>query len=463
MNIKGNNMFKKIFRKSSCMSNFKKDITEYIFNAVKQTRCDIENILNRNIKIIPTNASYHQNINIQAYIAKVSRGGHKREKNDKIRVVFLFQEPSYWPSIKTLYENLKNDKRFEVFVVAIPITYPPDLNKLELRDSVINFLKENNIDYINGITVGDNAFDIYTLKPDYVFVQIHFDIQRQLEYKTNILRLYTKVCLVPHAFLLSASDNKELIYQSDYFRIFVPNEFHAKTLAGVLHHDDNIEVTGYPRFDLYQDEIKDSNLWKISKQHNPNIKRIIWSPHWWAYGHSQKLADGVLGLYNYFYKMVKNNPDIELVIKPHPNLFNGLVASGYITNEQKEKLFNDIKSLPNAQIYTGGNYIDLFKTADLIVNNSISFLIEWLPSKKPMIFFDTERKFELNEIAEQIMKVYYHADTIDKLNKTINSLLNSDDTMKKQRLDLIDKLELNQYGAAEKIKESLIKNVDTEY
>ena len=450
---------------------FKSKMKQEIINEIKSeteknihtTYMNIENVLNRRLKMVPVNIPYHQNIDVYAYIAKVSKGLSPRKPGDKIRVVFLFQEPSYWPSIKTLYESLIKDERFQVYVVAIPILYPPELNKLELRDATIQFLKDNNIEYIEGITAGDGAFDIYNLKPDYVFVQIHFDRQRQLEYKTNILRLYTKVCLVPHAFLLSASDNKELYYQNDYFRVFAPNEYHAKVLANVLHRDDNIEITGYPRFDLYKEKIKDSPMWKISKKANPKVKRIIWSPHWWAYGHSQTLADNVLGLWDYFYNMVKDNPDIELVIKPHPNLFNGLVGSGYITNEIKEKMFDDMNSLPNASIYTGGNYIDLFKTADLIVNNSISFLVEWLPSEKPMIFFDTERKFELNEIAEKILNVYYHADSVDKLNQTIDSLFKGQDPMLKQRKSLIQELKLNTYDATEKIKQSLIQNVDKYY
>lgn len=173
-----------------------------------------------------------------AYIAKVTRGQMQKRDNDKIRVVFLFQEASYWPSVKSLYENLKNDDRFEVFVVAIPVLIVPDLKKLELKPQHIQFLEENNIEYIDGRCANGSFFDIYTLKPDYVFVQIHFDWQRVLEYKTCVMRLYTKICLIPHAFLLSSSDNKELCYQSaaavspsNHSRIFILTSFAATIRA----------------------------------------------------------------------------------------------------------------------------------------------------------------------------------------------------------------------------------------
>ncbi|MBP3688014.1 MAG: glycosyltransferase [Alphaproteobacteria bacterium] len=412
----------------------------------------------------PIYASYHLKLHQESYIAKVSRQLVRHNNNNKIRVVFLFQEASYWSSMKSLYETLMKDERFEVFVVAIPVLVVPHLNKLELKSENIKFLEDNNIEYIDARGADGTMFDIYNLKPDYVFVQIHFDRQRILEYKTNIIRLYSKVCLIPHAFLLSASDNKELSYQQDYFRIFAPNQYHAEQLSSVIHRSDNIEITGYPRFDLYNSHLQDSPIWKIRKKKKSRIKRIIWSPHWWAYGHSRGLANGVLNLWDYFYNYVQAHKDVELIVKPHPNLFNGLTQSGYITESKANSMIAAMNALPNAQVYMGGDYIDLFQTADLIVNNSISFLAEWLPSEKPMIFFDTERKFELNEMAGQILEVYYHVSSITALDEQITNILyKQQDSMKYQRINCCKKLNLKAGNVAEKIKQSLIEHVNDTY
>jgi hypothetical protein len=123
-----------------------------------------------------------------------------------------------------------------------------------------------------------------------------------------------------------------------------------------------------------------------------------------------------------------------------------------------------MNAMPNAQVYTGGDYIDLFQTADLIVNNSISFLAEWLPSEKPMIFFDTERKFELNEMAEQILEVYYHVSSITALDEQITNILyKQEDPMKYQRINCCKKLNLKVGNVADKIKQSLIEHVNDAY
>lgn len=405
--------------------------------------------------------SYHDIIDKEAYIARVSKGFPKRKQNGKIKIVFLFQEAAYWPSVETLYNELKNDARFEVFVIAIPCITLPELSTLELKDHQIQFLIEKGIDYIDARQANGSFFDPFTLSPDYVFVQIHFDRQRVLEYKTSILSLYTKVCLIPHAFLLSQSDNKELIHQSHYFKVFVPNRIHAKILENVFHHKDNIEVTGYPRFDLYNKVITDSKLWKIPKK-TKGTKRIIWSPHWWAYGHSKGLFDDLMSLWDYFYRFLLLHKEVELVIKPHPSLLNGIVAAGYISEEKLKILMEKMNALPNASIYQGGQYFDLFQTADGMINNSISFLAEWLPSKKPMLFVNTERKFELNEIAEKILKVYYKASSLSDVHDFIDKvILCNQDKLKEKRIALIKEFSLfDKESAAIKIKKSLLDNID---
>ena len=410
----------------------------------------------------PVYQSYHNIIFQESYLLKCARKIARPQKS-KIRVVFLFQEASYWSSVESLYKNLKSDPKFEVFVVAIPILFPPDLNRLELKIEQINFLKDNNIDYINACE-NEQMFDVYILKPDYVFLQIHFDRQRILQYKSFVMRLYTKVCIVPHAFLLSASDYKELSHMQDYFRIFVPNNDHAKILSNVLHTTNNIEITGFPRFDLYNIHINDSSIWKISKSKNPNIKRIIWSPHWWIYGASKNCFDITINILMYFIKFLELHENIELIIKPHPSLLNGIVSSGFMSKTKIDELFLKINKMPNASIYTGGNYFDLFKTADLCVNNSISFLAEWLPTEKPMIFVDTDRMFELNNLGNQLLNVYYHVHDIVTLDEKINDLIfNNNDTMKNERLVLLNQLDLISQNASLKIKNSLIRHLNDAY
>lgn len=439
---------------------------EESFNSVSSGFMSCRNQLNSalanvmDMLIFPAFKTYHYKLDMEVYIAKVSKGLPPKKKADQIRVVFLFQEASYWSSTESLYENLKKDSLFEVFVIAILVLTVPDLYSLELKEHQIEFLKEKGKDYIDAKQANGTFFDPFTLSPDYVFIQIHFDRQRVLEYKTSTLSLYTKVCLIPHAFLLSASDNKELMYQTHYFKVFAQNKVHAQILESLFHNKNNIEITGYPLFDLYNKKVGDSSVWKISKKENPKIKRIIWSPHWWAYGHSKSLSASVLNLWDYFYNFAKTHSDIELIVKTHPNLFNGLIRSKYISEDKNNEMINAMNALPNASIYTGENYIDLFKTANLMVNNSISFLAEWLPSTTPMIFVDTERKFELNDTAEKLLNVYYHASAISELDEEIKDILyRGNDTDINKRLALMNKLELGPSNAAERIKDILLSEV----
>lgn len=406
----------------------------------------------------------HNNLEEFTYLLKLQKFNFitgNKGVSDKITVLFIFQEASYWPSFKSLYELLKSDSRFNVFVVAIPTLQLPNLKEMILSQENIDFLNLNCIDYIDSRPFKNGArfFDPLVLHPDYTFFQLHYDYQRPFEYKTTVMSLYSKVCLIPHAFLLSEGDYSDLSNQRDFYRVFVPNKCHHDILSSVLHSDENIHITGYPRFDLYKMKSNSKCLWKMDNKTNSSIKRIIWSPHWWAYGHSQKYFDGLINIWDSLFDLLNTNPNIEIIIKPHPSLFKCVVACGYMSKEKLNEKMNAFTSLPNGSIYQGGNYIDLFKDADCIINNSISFIAEWLPSEKPMLFVESERNFSINNMAYNILSVYYKAyspsDIIDFITDVV---IKGEDPLKIQRLNLINDLSFVKELASENIKKFILND-----
>ncbi len=44
----------------------------------------------------------------------------KREKKEKVNVVFICHRPAVWRSMKSIYEELKKDERFKITIVSIP-------------------------------------------------------------------------------------------------------------------------------------------------------------------------------------------------------------------------------------------------------------------------------------------------------------------------------------------------------
>ena len=89
-------------------------------------------ILKKVIKKILHEINHYLNIVANNRIEK--RLKKKKKKNERINVVFVCERPSVWESIRSIYELLANNERFNVSLVAIPCKkqLPSDITKIVL-------------------------------------------------------------------------------------------------------------------------------------------------------------------------------------------------------------------------------------------------------------------------------------------------------------------------------------------
>ena len=173
------------------------------------------------------------------------------------------------------------------------------------------------------------------------------------------------------------------------------------------------------KLDAYLEPTNQSNIiWK-----SQNKKRVIYAPHHSFY------KDSMLGFgtfdwnYKFFFNFAKNHPEIEFIIKPHPELKRQIVKQGLMSISEMTQYFEMWENLPNAQVYEYGNYFDMFKTSDLLITDCNSFLYEYLPTKKPVIHLISESSVGHNSFGEKIISGYYNASNIDELNKQLELVL----------------------------------------
>lgn len=112
-------------------------------------------------------------------------------------------------------------------------------------------------------------------------------------------------------------------------------------------------------------------------------------------------------MYFYIYLAKKYKDSISFVFKPHPNLRNGLVKHGYMKSiDEYEAYLDEFRRLPNARVQEEGSYLELFDTSDAMIDDSISFVGEYLYTGKPMLFLERpEQRF--NELGKKIIDAHY--------------------------------------------------------
>lgn len=186
--------------------------------------------------------------------------------------------------------------------------------------------------------------------------------------------------------------------------IITETEFYKQKIKEI--YPDKSVFVGSPAFDF---------SFKIKPKRN-EIKHILWTPHHTIV--NKDSYDKICGcaysnflrdknfMINEFMSRLPN--DVILHIHPHPNLkirYNQLRNSRSAYREWVSSISRSPYS-DRIVLEEQKDYHELFDECDLIINDSISFLLEWLPTKKPMIVVRSEDS-KYSEFGEKLIKDNY--------------------------------------------------------
>jgi len=357
----------------------------------------------------------------------------KRFGNKKlpIKVVFLVHLPSSWDVFDSIYRECLADELFDAYIVTVPRRQLSQYSDFRHNDENYNFFHQKGISVIKGYDKEkDVYFDLKSFKPDIVFVQTPYDCQRPEIYAIDNLNKFTRVCYLQYAFIITSGSFEPSFYNTKFhkncWRLFAETYYHKDLYIKYNGADisSKVIVSGYPKFDAYRKGLGDKDLlWNISKSVNPKIKRLIWCPHWTM----SRLFDSsnFLQYYKYFLNLAKNNENIDLVIRPHPLLFDELLTKNYLSQSELGGYLRKVDELPNAKIDDNMDYFDLFRTSDMLISDNSSFLAEYLPVNNPIIYTNhyENNSVNLNDYGVILTKYHYIAKNEDELDKLINKVL----------------------------------------
>lgn len=384
----------------------------------------------------------------------------KEFQKRKLKVVFLSSENPKWV-YQSLYEELADNSKFDVQVL---VTIREKLLKKKYAFLEYEKLARKNYNRFteNGFNV-DYAFDfknrkfkdLKEFKPDIIFYEQPWELSERQGIKETSKYALPFYCAYGSCITNGENEYSEPFYR-DVYTYFLDNECIKKIL---LEHDcrkESLVVCGQPKLDAYLKPINQTNiLWK-----SQNKKRVIYAPHHSFYEGS------VLGFgtfhwnYKFFYNLAKNNPDIEFIMKPHPELKRQIVRQGLMSISEMTEYFNMWDKLPNAQVYEYGNYFDMFRTSDLLITDCNSFLYEYLPTKKPVIHLIGKNSVGHNEFGQKIISGYYHAKNLEELKSQLDLVLfKNQDPLLSVREKVIEKDLIQPKGGVSKFISNYITQI----
>jgi hypothetical protein len=362
----------------------------------------------------------------------------KLKTKEQINVVFLVHNCAKW-NCQTIYDLFQEDPRF---FVTVAIAFRKGRTKYDID----NIHKEHEfflLRNMNCIILYD-----YETKKDLNFEQIKPDIvfysepaTAQLKHAVITASRSSLTCYIPYGVMMIANQQIQFNRFSHLFvwKSFCETKIHHQLAEKyAFNRGSNVIVSGYPKMDKFFDnkKILDTTYWKVSRYSQPNIKRIIWAPH-----HSRKgVSFDTFTIYkDQFYNLLVNRPDIEILLKPHPLLEFTLLDFGILSSDEYHNFIDKWNKLSNASYYDGGNYIDIFRTSDAMVLDSISFICEYMYTEKPILFLCKRPdilKTGFNEFGLEAAKNMYEAHNWNDVETFIdNVVIQQNDPFRERRIN----------------------------
>lgn len=363
-----------------------------------------------------------------------------------IKVDFYFQWPPGWTNFESVILTMRDNPAFDCQVVVVPYLnwQATDVN----GDIQRAMLKDNGIDYI-----GFEDYSLESRRPDVVFLQNPYDDARPEAFRSDYLyRRGVKIAYIPYA-LDTGMGEESMVYQYNLLCqniatwIFArsqrhKDEFAVQCQAGNKH----VYVTGHPKFDYYDRRYMSSE----SHKSNGAVKTFLWTTHFVLPGEVKMYT--TFNLYcNAFIKLMMRD-DIHLIIRPHPLFRQWIEQASQTARDNYARLVSVAATRNNVTWDFSPGYQDAFSRSDALIADAGSFLLEYLPSKKPILYLTHETCHGLNKTADFIYSSYDVAWQEEDIHQFVNNVISHHDPMKASRERVLrEELYIDDTTAAEKI------------
>ena len=375
-----------------------------------------------------------------------------------IKVVFLGLYFEAWDALDQIYQIMAKDPRFEPVVVSMPRKLTGQLAYAQ-EEKAHAFFEGRNIPHIRLNTGGSGSQNLEglavlkDLAPDYVFVNYPWQRNYQPAVRFDHLVEFSRLAYVPYFSLVMVDEPddepgggqvgslvathlyKQRLHQLASL-VFTQDKNVLDAYASTERGNSYVHFFGSPKIDnLRKEAQKGSASWPIQGKGF----RVVWaphhsySPHWLNFGVFSKIKDQMLDF-------AKQNPDIEIVLRPHPFLWGTLTDRNVFSVEELTSWRKAWDELPNTFVDEDGSYAELFLATDVLVTDGISFLGEYpLISGKPTIFFENEGHWQLTATGELAADASVRVKTFAELEKEIfNARTNGLPDRSKQIAKLIE-------------------------
>lgn len=383
-----------------------------------------------------------------------------------IKVVFLCQYIPAWSKSKALYDALNSDERFETLLLCIPNTI--HANRLQDPDDTSNDVYEYYFGHgykeaVNALIGRDVWFDLRAYSPDYVIYN-RYDRSMPLPYTSTIVSEYAKVCLLKYATVLLRAEESMMDHQfaRNVYMFFAESEAKRNEFLGInsVLHKLNLSdacCCGIPAVEnAILSKGSKNDAWSFSK----NGFRAIYAPRWTTdptWGGSSFLKYRMT-----FFEIADSHPNVDILVRPHPLMFENFVNTGLISEEEVSSYKAECNARTNIRLDTEKEYLPTFWNSSVLLCDFSSMIIEYFITKKPIIYLTYCDSIECTDLMNNVLKGCYKVKNEKEMIAVLDDLIAGHDPLADVRAEVCDKVLTigDNAAASDRMKQVLLDRRD---
>lgn len=380
---------------------------------------------------------------------------------DKVTVVFVIQVIVSMDKIASVYEHMKKDSRFRVYLLCVPEEKnhePFDASLIE-RNRTYEYFAGHGFSCINAMNGDGSFFELESLRPDYcIYVRPYNELLPPC-YRSSITAAYSKICLVMYGEILWTVTYK-LLWSYDFEGAvscaYVQDrqtylQYKRKFSAGMRRNLQRCVIAGLPALENFLNQKSGfTDKWDFAA----GGIRAVWTPRW-------STSETVGGSNFFVYKDVMldychSHSEMNLIIRPHPLMFTNFRKTGELTAEEAEAFLRQCSRL-GIYLDTSDEYACMFWGSDVLVTDFSSVIMEYFLTGNPIVYCLPSVEIEYTGIMKQMLRHCYCVADKKELVRCLDMLLKGEDPKKHGRKKFAQKM-VSRYakGAAERVAQDIL-------
>ena len=402
------------------------------------------------------------NIDISEFYKKIDNINHEIieniKKKQKKTIGFLVSDLRKW-NLGDFFSLIKNNNEYEAKIILLKEKIVPDRSAQRYLEQY-NYFKKIDQNLIDRESMTHKEFHNKIVNEiDVIFYQQPWD---GMSYWIQKLYKKTLSCYIPYSYIIydSSLDYSISSFHKYLWKYFSQSTEHTKThLKYEPNHTSKISIIGYPKLDIYK---QDSYMFPFYEKFGESTKKkIIYAPH-----HSFKGSALQIGTFEWNGELLKNLRDQEnslWCLKPHGRFRYSVISHQIMTETEIDDYLQSWEE-KNSFIYDRGDYFDLFRDSDILITDCSSFLAEYFPTGKPIIWLKSANsKVEFNDFGKYISQGFYIVNNLEELKNIYKKLvLDNVDPLKDIRHEIISKVFQSEESSSEKLYNIINKYLNSE-